>query len=303
MEQLTVCTHSGAFHADDATAVAILTLLYGPDKVVVRRSRDPAVWAQADMLVDVGMEYNVNPQKQIFKFDHHQRGGAGVRDNGVPYAGAGLVWRTMGELLIYAFFPSIPANDVAWIVRQVDKTLIQAIDALDCGVEGAQDNFPVGICVADMNAGDDEEAQMSAFMGAVSFMRDILVRRIRVLAKEAQDVHRVAKGRFVSEHIYALTEHCSWETAILSDEKYANVWFLLFESDGCWRVRTVPSKAGSFIARKNLPKAWGGQSQESLNEMIGIGDAEFCHPGLFIGGARSYASAVTMAKLAEEQAM
>lgn len=299
-EQLVVCTHSGAFHADDATALAILTLLYGEDMVKVIRSRDPAVWAEADMLVDVGLEYNVNPRDRIFKFDHHQRESAGVRDNGVPYAAAGLVWRTMGELLVYAMFPKIPPADVPWVVQRVDKTLIQPIDAMDCGVEGAQNNFPIGCCVDDMNTGFDDRMQLEAFLEAVAFMRGILTRRIQVISQEAQDARKVAQGAFVSPHIYVLKESCAWGPAMLSEPQYADVWFLLFEADGCWRVRTIPSKEGSFIARQNLPKAWGGQPASVLNELIGIKDAEFCHPGLFIGGAKSYESAVRMAHLAEE---
>ena len=32
-------------------------------------------------------------------FDHHQKGGAGERENGIRYASFGLVWREHGEAL------------------------------------------------------------------------------------------------------------------------------------------------------------------------------------------------------------
>ena len=34
------------------------------------------------------------------KYDHHQRGGNGARENGVPYASCGLIWREFGKELL-----------------------------------------------------------------------------------------------------------------------------------------------------------------------------------------------------------
>ena len=34
------------------------------------------------------------------KYDHHQKGGNGVRKNGVPYAACGLIWKDFGKDLI-----------------------------------------------------------------------------------------------------------------------------------------------------------------------------------------------------------
>ena len=96
-KQMRIVTHSGGFHADDAFAVAAL-LLYrektaGIAEVV--RTRDPAVIAGGDFVVDVGGEYD----EARNRFDHHQPGGAGVRPNGVPYASFGLVWKKFGAAL------------------------------------------------------------------------------------------------------------------------------------------------------------------------------------------------------------
>jgi uncharacterized UPF0160 family protein len=50
----TVATHSGGFHADDVFAVATFQLLLGKENIQVIRTRDEAVIAAADYVVDVG---------------------------------------------------------------------------------------------------------------------------------------------------------------------------------------------------------------------------------------------------------
>src|ERR687885_1182144 len=88
-----VATHDGSFHADEVFAVAALSLLGEPLEVV--RTRDEVAMAASDVRVDVG--FAADPATG--DFDHHQRGGAGERPNGIPYASFGLVWRHHGAAL------------------------------------------------------------------------------------------------------------------------------------------------------------------------------------------------------------
>ena len=80
-------THDGIFHADDVFAAAILRWEFPQVQIV--RTRDQRRLAAADLRFDVG-----GRSDGVTDFDHHQREGAGVRPNGVPYAAAGLVWVT-----------------------------------------------------------------------------------------------------------------------------------------------------------------------------------------------------------------
>ncbi len=95
--KVTIVTHSSKFHPDDVFGVATLLLVMEKEntKVTVVRSRDADIVAHADYAVDVGGEYD----SVRGRFDHHQIGGAGKRDNGIPYASFGLVWKTYGEIL------------------------------------------------------------------------------------------------------------------------------------------------------------------------------------------------------------
>ena len=85
-----VATHPGTFHADDVFAVAVLSLVH--DDLEIVRTRDDARVAAADVRVDLGGRSDPSTGD----FDHHQRGGAGERENGIWYASFGLVWREFG---------------------------------------------------------------------------------------------------------------------------------------------------------------------------------------------------------------
>ena len=76
----TIGTHSGKFHADDAMATAILRLLLGDIKVI--RTRDENKLRELDLVYDISLG----------EFDHHQLNKE-VRENNIPYAACGLIWR------------------------------------------------------------------------------------------------------------------------------------------------------------------------------------------------------------------
>ena len=112
-----VATHPGNFHADDVFAVAALELVHGPLEVV--RTRDADAQAAADVRVDVGGRHD----PASGDFDHHQKGGAGERENGIRYASFGLVWREYGERLAGS----------AEAAAAIDERLVCGVDANDVG--------------------------------------------------------------------------------------------------------------------------------------------------------------------------
>ena len=87
MSEITVVTHNGNFHADDVFSIAVLKHVLPTFKLV--RTRDKALIESADYVIDVGGEYD----PETNRFDHHQRGGAGERENGIPFSSFGLVWK------------------------------------------------------------------------------------------------------------------------------------------------------------------------------------------------------------------
>ena len=71
------------------------------------------------MRVDIGGRSN----PAAGDFDHHQRGGAGERANGIRYASFGLVWREFGAALA-------GGEEAA---AAIDERLVQGVDANDTG--------------------------------------------------------------------------------------------------------------------------------------------------------------------------
>ena len=86
-----IVTHNAKFHTDDVFAIATLLILYPEAEII--RTRDEAILKSADIVVDVGQVHDAEKNR----FDHHQVGGAGKRENGIQYASFGLVWKKFGE--------------------------------------------------------------------------------------------------------------------------------------------------------------------------------------------------------------
>jgi hypothetical protein len=64
-----------------------------------------------------------------------------------------------------------------------------------------------------------------------------------------------------------------------------------------WRVQAVPIAPGQFGSKVPLHPDWRGISNEKLAEISGLQDIQFCHASGFIGGSKSYDTALKMAEL------
>jgi uncharacterized UPF0160 family protein len=164
-----VITHNGSFHPDDFFAVATLLIKFGKLKVI--RTRDENRFKSADFLVDVGSIYNPKDNR----FDHHQKFGAGVRENGTPYASFGLVWKEYGESI---------CNDKD-VSKLIENRLVSYIDSLDNGVgelkEIVKDVLPytIGMAIVAFNkTWKDRSDNYDNFIKAVNFAEGFLRREI-----------------------------------------------------------------------------------------------------------------------------
>ncbi len=99
-----------------------LDLLLGDIKVI--RTRDEEILNKLDFVYDICLG----------EFDHHQLDKE-VRENNIPYAACGLVWREFGSRVIQKFNSEFDENDISSIFDYVDKNLVQGIDATDNGID------------------------------------------------------------------------------------------------------------------------------------------------------------------------
>jgi uncharacterized UPF0160 family protein len=275
-------THDGTFHADDVFAVAALRRRF-PGLAVVR-SRDPAVLAAADLRVDVGGRAD----PATGDFDHHQREGAGARDNGIPYASFGLVWRCHGAAL---------CDGDARAAAEVEARLVQGVDAIDTGfalarpvLDGVRP-FDVTDLVDGFNPRWDEAAppedRLARFERAVDAAGGVLARAIDAgrASSRAHALVLAAIAAAPDPRVIVLDRPLPWHEAVVTGAPAA-LYVVYPKTDG-WGVQAVPAALGTFATRKPLPAAWAGLQAAELAALTGVADAVFCHRARFLAVARS----------------
>ena len=280
-----VATHDGSFHADDVLAVAALRLLT-PDLELVR-TRDRDVIAACDVRVDIGLRND----PETGDFDHHQKGGAGARPNGIPFASFGLVWRRHGAAL---------CGGDAGAAADVDARLVQGVDAIDTGftlarpvVEGVRPADVTDV-VDGFNPAWDEDAtdeqRLERFERAVAFAAGVLERQIASAAAGARARGLVAEAiaRAEDPRVIELDRSMPWQRAVVTGAPEA-LYVIYPKKADDWRVQAVPQRLGDFTNRRDLPAAWGGLQAEELSALTGVEDALFCHTARFLAVARSQA--------------
>ncbi|MBL7004113.1 MAG: MYG1 family protein [Gammaproteobacteria bacterium] len=289
MSDITVVTHNGNFHADDVFSIAALKHVFPTFKLI--RTRDYETIVNADIVVDVGGEYD--PEKG--RFDHHQRGGAGERENGIPYSSFGLIWQKYGVAI---------CGDNEDIAKSVDKGLVSTIDALDCGyVEGVYDGITLSQTISMFNPTWQEDAHFDdCFNEAVTFASRVLTRFVASANGGISAKVIVAEAIESAEdpRVIVLEKYTPWKRTVNALAEEA-LYVVYPAQTGQWRIQTVPVEVGSFENKKSLPQEWAGLSNAELQQVTGIEDAMFCHNGLFIAGAESFEGTMKMAELAINQ--
>ena len=289
MTDITIATHNGNFHADDVFSIAALKCIFPSFNLI--RTRDLALISKADVVIDVGGEYN----SDAGRFDHHQRGGAGERENGIPYSSFGLIWQKYGLEICQG------NQDVA---NAVDAGLVSTIDAIDCGhVEGVSQGISLSQTISMFNPTWQEDTHFDAcFDEAVDFASRVLTRFIASAngGISAKDIVAKAIDNAEDPRVIVLDKYTPWKRTVhaLSEEA---LYMVYPSNSGQWRIQTVPVEPGSFEDRKPLPKQWAGLSDKGLQDVSGIDDAMFCHNGLFIAGAETFESTMKMASIALQE--
>lgn len=291
MKKLTLITHDGTFHTDDVFACATLSLVFAGQELEIVRSRDERDIARGDIVFDVGGVYD--PARG--RFDHHQKGGAGVRDNGIPYASFGLVWKEYGHMVAGS------VENAAFI----DEQLVQGIDAHDNGVDIGETkvrSYTVGDIISSFRPTWQEDTSLlKSFFDAVSLAQTILSRMI-VHAKsfsEAQSFITQAYEHASDKRFIVLDrEYPGWNEAL---QKFEEPLFVIYErTSGGWSVKGVRKNNDSFELRSAFPVHWAGLRDQEFAHVSGVPDAIFCHNQRFMVVARTREGALALAKNAVE---
>lgn len=288
-----IATHSGSFHADEILAIAVLRLVH--DDVEVVRTRDRETFEAADVRIDLGHRYDPGAGD----FDHHQRGGAGERPNGIRLASFGLVWRAYG--------PQACGGDEE-VAALVDASLVQGVDANDTGQTVSTPTVPgvAQMTVSGVLGGfnptweepDDPASVDARFAEALDVAEGILRREIAGAAAiaRAQRIVADAVAASADPRVVELDRGLPWHRAVHAHAPEA--LFVVVPKSSGWGVQCVPATLGQFANRRDLPEAWAGLEGEALQSVTGVPDAVFCHAARFLAVARSREGAMALAHAA-----
>lgn len=276
-----IATHDAKFHTDDVFAVATLFIALGKGNCEVIRTRDEKVIDSCDYVLDVGMKHDADKNR----FDHHQLEGAGKRENGIPYASFGLVWKKFG--------PDICGSKE--IAEDIDRTIVQSVDAADNGTDTLKPLFE-GVYPYDVNnvvnlyrpTWREDPEWDKKFIECVDWAVSILNRLVKV-SKDA-----VLAREVVIKAYEAATD----KRLIILDEQYdlgrelvmgvlsnfsEPIYALLYRADaGNWQLVCMRKEHGSYESRKPLPLEWRGKTGAELVASTGVSGAIFCHRSGFM---------------------
>ena len=224
----TVVCHSGIFHSDELTAIALLKVFKPECEFIVNRLPHQTSIDELDKydyIIDIGRKYD-----GVKYFDHHQNN---PKDDNK--ASAGLIFD-------YLELNCIEYLDIEAFVYQVD--------ANDLGLEKPNDHSIISF-IKSLNTTDIySKEQDKAFM----FALDILTKYIQSL-KNQGDVRAEAYNKLYSceqiDNIVISQEFIpEWQYALVGTEIDYFMWF--DKDQNTWKIQSVPVEYGSFEFRKPL---------------------------------------------------
>lgn len=336
---VSIGTHNGHFHADEALAVYMLRLLPTYHSSQLIRTRDPSLLQTCHTVVDVGGEYD----PATHRYDHHQRSfNTAFPDRTTKLSSAGLVYMHFGKAIIAQHSGlSEDAEEVNIIWKKIYENFIEALDAHDNGISVydpqavtaagltkrfSDGGFSLGAMVSRLNPNwndpvptDKSEAQKvedERFLVASTRMGEEFVRDLDYYVKSwlpARDiVHKVYAKRLEADPNGRILvfdgQSVPWKDHLYNLEAQdggdAKVIYVLYPENPApgakWRIQAVPVSKDSFESRKPLPEAWRGFRDAELDKICGVEGGVFVHAAGFIGGNKSFEGAKAMAQKALE---
>ncbi len=299
--QINAITHDGRFHGDEVLATAMLSLLW--DKVIMLRTRSQNTIERATnaIVYDVGGEYDDSRNR----YDHHQQNFQETRPTGTLYASAGLIWRKYGMEIVRKLAQGKISDDtiIANTVRDIDRNLIERVDARDNGQGDTQEVFSISAAILSFNSlWDSEEDENAQFLQACEMAEMILKRRIENAISTAYGIEFVKRQVDKTEGSVIVMDRFvgSWMQAIANCPKATHLRCGIFPASGnSWNVRFIPPAKGTRSnQRKSFPKAWRGLQGKTLAKVTGVETAIFCHKAGFIATAQTKDDAIRLAHIA-----
>ncbi len=295
-EKKTLVTHDGSFHADDVFAAATLSILLERrgETFEIVRTRDSETINKGDYVFDVGGIFD----SKINRFDHHQTGGAGKRENSITYSSFGLVWQKFG----------VEIAGEKEIADLIEQKIVIPVDANDNGIDLFKNNisnvspYTLQDILATFSPtaleGMEKDDQ---FLKALIWAKEILTREIKKakdqieITKIIQSFYKKSKDkRLVVIDKPKVSRYEIWDAL----QNFPEILFVVYGDNEDWSVVAMRKEENSFGNRKDFPTTWAGLRKKELQNITGVSDAVFCHNNLFLSVAKSKEGAIKLAELA-----
>lgn len=263
-------THAGKFHADDVFSSALLKII-NPKIKITRGFHVPEDFE--GIVFDIGYG----------KYDHHQEG-AEVRENGVPYASFGLLWREFGESLVGA----------EEAVR-FDESFIQPLDEDDntgCGNQLAR-------VIGKWNPSwDSTESADECFQQVSAMAVEILKKEFAAISsiQRAQGLVQQVLEK-IEDKIVVLPKFAPWKNVLIPSEAE----FVAYPSQrGGFSAQVIPLDFDTNVPKCNFPEKWAGKSPDELRKISGVATLSFCHNNRFLISADTLEDVLKACKIARQ---
>jgi uncharacterized UPF0160 family protein len=329
-------THSGTFHADEVTGMMMLKNFVSEyQNAEIVRTRDAAVLASLDLIIDVGGEYDHERRR----YDHHQKGFFETfsEQHKTKLSSAGLVFKHYGEEILRNTLTHIfdveqlidkkhgselSAEDLGTLKNLLYNDFVEYVDGVDNGItQYPKEVMPryksqyTDLCsrISRLNNRSilkESLTQDQLFFKAMDLAKEDFVYEVTCKFVDKFIGHSIVKEAFSnrknhhhSGKIMYIESSCSWKDALIKVERAeqadGEILFVLYHDklDGNYRVQAVPQSQGSFELRRGLKEEWRGLRDEELEKANGIPGSVFCHINGFIGVGTSFESVLEMAKL------
>lgn len=271
-------THGGKFHADDVFSAALLKMLNSNIKII-RTFEIPKNFE--GIIFDIGYG----------KFDHHQEASE-VRENGVPYAAFGLLWREFGKGLLSAALSAEQAEKAATCF---DETFVQPLDEDDNTGCGSQIAGAIGTFNPSW---DSDKSPNQCFDEAVDFSSVILKKKIESIMSEQRAKELVEAALANSkDNIVVLPRFAPWKMVLVP----SNAEFVVYPSQrGGYSAQVIPANSDTKEVKCKFPAEWAGKPEDELQSISGVSTLRFCHKGCFLISADSLDDIIKACKIAQD---
>lgn len=274
-------THGAKFHADDVFSGALLRYM-NPDIKIDRLLQPPERFD--GLLFDLGRG----------AYDHHQQD-AEVRENGVPYAAFGLLWRAYGAEVLRT---GCPEESLSREAARFDEKFVQPLDLDDNTGCGA----PLADVIASFNpAWDAGQSPDACYEEAVRFALTILTKKFAQIFAVCR-AEKLVRAALAEERngIVELPVYCPWKQVLQNSPAE----FVVYPSQrGGYSGQAVTYGDGDPRKGENkcsFPLQWAGKSAAELRQLTGIPTLRFCHNSRFLIAADTRADALAACRLAQK---